>query len=121
MGLEVKRPKRLVLFNSAMAVATAVLVTLAVEGIYGGSSSASGEGATTATVTRGTVLATASTSGNISPATTTSINFVTSGTLTAVDDRGVGDANLRRDLTAAMIVAGGLIRPQGADHPQLRA
>ncbi len=48
-------------------------------------------------------------------------NTVPLGPWVAVDHRGVGDADLRRDLAAAMIVAGGLIRSQSAYFPELRA
>jgi hypothetical protein len=83
LGQRIIRRKTLVWYG-ALGVALALVATFGLESIYG-TSSASTAAARTVTVQRGTVQSSVSASGNVSAATSDSVDFGTSGTITAVD------------------------------------
>ena len=72
------------IWYGVLGVAVAAVASFGLDSIYG-TSSASSATARTVTVERGTVQSSVSASGNVSAATSDSVNFETSGTLTAVD------------------------------------
>ena len=76
--------RRSFIWYTVLGLAVAAVATLGLESIYG-TSSASTSTARTVTVQRGTVQSSVSASGNVSAATSDSVSFQTSGTLTAVD------------------------------------
>ena len=76
--------RRSFVWYTVLGLAVAAVATLGLESIYG-TSSASPSTARTVTVQRGTVQSSVSASGNVSAATSDSVSFQTSGTLTAVD------------------------------------
>src|ERR1700722_11987506 len=88
------RPKKLwsksTLFYGVLVVAVCAATALGLDSVFAGTSAATAGATRTATVQRGTVQASVTASGNISSATTTSLDFATSGTLTAVNV-AVGD------------------------------
>jgi multidrug efflux pump subunit AcrA (membrane-fusion protein) len=83
LGQRIIRRKTFVWYG-ALGVALALVATFGLESIYG-TSSASTASARTVTVQRGTVQSSVSASGNVSAATSDSVDFGASGTVTAVD------------------------------------
>jgi HlyD family secretion protein len=76
--------RKTLVWYGALGIAVALVVTFGLESIYGTSSASTGA-ARTVTVQRGTVQSSVSASGNVSAATSDSVDFGTSGTITAVD------------------------------------
>ena len=83
------RSRRTIIGYAGLALAVAVVASIALYSIYGTSSAAPGV-ARTITVTRGTVQESVSASGNTSAVTSASNNFDSSGTLTSLSVK-VGD------------------------------
>src|ERR1022692_1027796 len=83
LGQRIIRRRTLVWYG-ALGIAVALVVTFGLESIYGTSSASTGT-ERTVTVQRGTVQSSVSASGNVSAATSESVDFGTSGTITAVD------------------------------------
>jgi multidrug efflux pump subunit AcrA (membrane-fusion protein) len=105
IGQHIIRRKTLVWYG-ALGVAAAAVLALGLESIYG-TSSASSATARTVTVERGTVQSSVSASGNVSAATSDSVDFGTSGTLTAVD------VTVGQQVTAGQVL--GTLDPTDAD------
>jgi HlyD family secretion protein len=77
-------PRKTLAWYVGLGLALAALATFGLESIYGTSSASPGT-ARTVSVERGTVQSSVSASGNVSAATSDSVSFGTSGTVTAVD------------------------------------
>ena len=92
------RSRRTIIGYSALALAVAVVASIALYSIYGTSSAAPGV-ARTVTVTRGTVQESVSASGNTSAVTSASDDFDSSGTLTSVN------VNVGDQVTAGEVLA----------------
>src|SRR5579862_9067731 len=94
--------------HGLLAVAAATAIVFGINSVYGflGTSSSSATSQRTATVTRGIVQSSVSASGNVGVASSASVAFGTSGTLTAVDVKEgqkvkVGQVLARIDPTTA--------------------